>query len=88
MLLGSGEVPVELSLSRPVVLDDVRGWLAPRVEAVFAGRPGVETPSDSSLVSVVGTFHLDEGDVRHVYRRRLGRLLGKRSRRVTFAPYE
>jgi hypothetical protein len=45
-------------------------------------------PSDGSLVSVVGTFHLDEGDVRHVYRRRLGWLRGKRSRRITFAPYE
>jgi hypothetical protein len=39
-------------------------------------------------LSVVGTFHLDDGDVRHVVCARLGWFRPKRRRRVTFASYE
>jgi len=90
LFLGVEEVPLELSLTGPVDLDDVRPWLGARVEAAFDGRYEQErtTLRDGSLVSVVGTFHLDDGDVRHVYRRRLGWFRRKLRRRVTFAPYE
>jgi hypothetical protein len=55
------------------VLDDVCDWLKPRLDAVFAGR---------------GTFHLEDGDRRHVVRARLGWFRRKRRRRLAFAPYE
>jgi hypothetical protein len=87
--LGPEQIPVELSLTGPVGFDDVRSWLGQRVEAVFAGRYEQERTllRDGSLVSVVGTFHLDDGDVRHVFRRRLGWFRRKRQERLTFAPY-
>jgi hypothetical protein len=90
LFLGPDDVPVELSLTGPVVLADVRPWLEPRLAAVFAGRYEQEwaTLRDGSFVSVVGTFHLDDRDVRHVVRARLGWFRRKRRRRVTFASYE
>jgi len=89
VLLGPEQIPVELSLAGPVVFDDVRSWLGERVETVFAGGYEEERTllRDGSLISVVRTFHLDDGDVRHVFRRRLGCFRRKRRERLTFAPY-
>lgn len=55
----------------------------------FAGRYEQERTllRDGSLVSVAGTFHFDDGDARHVFRRRLGWFRRKRRERLTFAPY-
>ena len=59
------------------------------METVFAGGYEEERTllRDGSLISVVRTFHLDDGDVRHVFRRRLGCFRRKRRERLTFAPY-
>jgi hypothetical protein len=90
MYLGRERIPVELSLSRPVVPEDVRPWVTARAEAVFDGRYEQErtTLRDGRLVGIVGTFHLRDGAVRHVYRRRLGWFRRKRRTRVTFSAYE
>jgi hypothetical protein len=89
LLLGEDEVLVELSLTGPVEWPDVQPWIAPRAQAVFDGRyEQVRTTlRDGTLVAVVGTFHLEDGDVRHVYRRRLGWFRRKQRSRITFAAY-
>jgi hypothetical protein len=88
--VGDDRIPVELCLSRPIVPEDVRLWVTARAEAVFDGRYVQERKalSDGRLVGIVGTFHLAGGDVRHVYRRRLGWFRRTRRLSVTFAPYE
>jgi hypothetical protein len=88
--LGAERIPVELSLSGSIVPEDLRPWVTQRAEAVFDGRYEQErtTLRDGTLVGIVGAFHLEEGDVRHVYRRRLGWFRPKRRSRVTFTAYE
>jgi hypothetical protein len=55
------------------------------------GRAAHVSPASGEMLvelSVVGTFHQDDGDVRHVVRARLGWFRRKSRRRVTFASYE